>query len=131
MQLHNSGGTVAHIWKCEAFFQIHDGDTGWSKDNVAFLYIDTPFDIAAGGKHQLDLSLPAERFREILANLRVDRELEGDSRGEFVADFLAYHGTITYRDDNGLDRDTGFSRNWNAPAAKFIPSNDPDAEYQE
>jgi hypothetical protein len=79
----------------------------------------------------LDLSLPAERFREILANLRVDRELEGDSRGEFVADFLAYHGTITYRDDNGLDRDTGFSRNWNAPAAKFIPSNDPDAEYQE
>jgi hypothetical protein len=130
LHLHNSGGSVAHVRKCEGFFQVHDGSSGWTKESIAFLLNETLFDIPAGGKHQLDLPLPAERFRKILGDMEASSQ-GTDVGGAMRDDYLVFNGTITHRDDNGIDRDTGFSRNLYMKTAKFLASDDPNEEYQE
>lgn len=131
LTLHNIGGTTAHVQKCQGFFNLQSGEDGRSKDSVSGLYIDKPSDIPAGGKHPLEIRLDEVRFRKMLGEVEDDVRLEDGSRGSIRPDWFLYYGTITYRDDNGLDRDTGFSRQWYTRGQHFLASDDVEAEYQE
>jgi hypothetical protein len=126
LHLHNAGGTVAHVHKYSTWLHLFHAVSGGTKSLVGGLGEDAPFDIPAGGNHVVDLKPDCRKFRAMLVAIGAARE-----NGQ-EADYFVYIGTISYADDNGTTRDTGFYRIWMGNQNQFfVPAKDPGLEYQD
>lgn len=52
-----------------------------------------------------------------------------DEMGREQGAWIVCFGNLTYLDDNGASRSTGFHRRYNIKRKRFIPSDDPEEEY--
>jgi hypothetical protein len=123
--LFNAGGTVAHVHTCQAFFQMIGSKGEWL-DDLGHEYWDHQFDLPPGKRHSLNLILDAENFRTkfhgVEATYRLNRR---------QMRFPTCFGTISYKDDNGFERETGFFREWSMDRKQFIVADDDAHEYQD
>jgi hypothetical protein len=126
MQLANIGGTRATVVSGLGYFQeyrgsspINDLSPGWT--------LARPIAIEAGGIEEIEYSLKAEQFRTYMHTL----EASTDLRGKQPDRTPIFHGAIVYLDESGIQRETGFGREWNVSEERFIPLGDPTFEYQD
>jgi hypothetical protein len=125
LQLMNIGGTVATIQKGLAFFQEYvDGHP--RKELAPFLILEEKFSLRPGERRSLDYALSPEAFRDYMQVLETSTTLKDKQPCWPIC-----HGAITYRDENGFDRETGFGREWNVKEERFDPLDDPKFEYQD
>ncbi len=125
IDLVNKGGTVAHIDICtvEAYWESHYpkmrraeiGKHEFGKDSLSL-----------GEMQRLILPITQPDFR---TNLGVVEHVA--KRGDKPYEWPVCVGYILYTDDNGHQRETEFDRRWDIASDRFIPSDDPEAEYSD
>jgi len=124
LEISNVGGTPAYVQEITAYFQVYVGHS--PTDDLGGLFADQPFEIPAGRRREIAIPLSAEKTRSYMEKLESSIKQNG-----IRTDWPICHGTITFRDDNGIDRDTGFGREWDIKAERFIPIDSPEWEYQD
>ena len=86
------------------------------------------FPLKSGDERLITISIP-ERGSHIETRLRHQKRspmLKGNP-----AQILQVVGCLRYRDELGTTRKTGFLRTWDPRLERFIPSTDPEVEYQD
>ena len=120
----NAGDTVAHIRTCEAISFWRDNSRR-SRAQIAKKEW-PPKSLQPGEVERL--LLPVEEPTH-----RSHRKIVEDAinRGNEAQEFPACMGQISYDDDNGHHRETGFERRWDFKSRRFMPSDDPETEYSD
>jgi hypothetical protein len=126
LQIMNIGGTLAVVQKVEAFFQEYDKNGSPRKDLAEWKFWTDPISLKPGERRALEIALDGERFKTYMHTLEATAELADRQERWPVC-----HGTITYTDGNGFNRETGFGRQWDVRAQHFEALGDPNYEYQD
>lgn len=123
LQVTNSGGTIARVLKCVVFSYLISEAHGMGREDVCTEEWEN-FTLIPGERRQLDLKFTSEDFR---AALHVMEYAISHKEKQYTWPVCA--GTITYLDDNGFTRETGFLRSWDVKSRRFNASTDPECEY--
>ncbi|MGA9668222.1 MAG: hypothetical protein WBQ94_03390 [Terracidiphilus sp.] len=123
VMLTNVGGTVSHVQRCDVSFDLY-AENGSPYETVGAQTLTEPFVLRPGDRHPLELSLPGDKFRIILYAMET-------AFANHITKLVwpMCHGTITYADDNGFERRTGFARQWEIETRRFKVADDPENEY--
>jgi len=109
-----TGGTVTAIWKRE------EGEQTTVQSETL-----QPSSMEAGQEYPLALEISQIAVPYHVGKIAVE-EKEIDQRA-----WVFCIGTIAYRDANGTERRTGFSRRHDMKSDRFIPSSDSEVEYED
>jgi hypothetical protein len=117
----NTGGTIAYVDSCEFSLDWFDIE----KPTILFGHAtDSSFSLVPGQSRSIDLEIPGSGFPMSLYSLEVNVR-EGARQKKFPM----CSGTITYTDDNKIQRRTGFQRVWDVSSRRFAASTDTEYEY--
>lgn len=119
--LTNIGGTPAHITRSDitAAWEVPAELKRKILAHAAF----QPISLQPGQDHSAIVDIT-----EISIPYEVDR-IAVDEMGRDQGGWIYCFGSLTYLDDNGNSRSTGFFRKYNIKRKRFIPSDDPEEEY--
>lgn len=122
----NTGGTKTVITEGIGYFQTYKENYPIN-ELTPWWILEDPISIEAGERIEIIYLLDAKRIREYMEaaeseTILKDREPER---------YPIFRGTIKYRDEIGITRQTGFCRQWNFKRQKFIVLDDPEFEYQD
>ncbi len=121
--LTNTGGTIGHVQTCEVSFDLYS-ENGSPYETVGAQTLDETFELRPGDRHTIELKLPGDKFRIILYAMET---AFANHTTKLV--WPMCHGTITYSDDNGFERRTGFARQWEMESKRFKVVDDSENEY--
>jgi hypothetical protein len=136
LSLVNTGGTVAHIRKCEAKFYWYKGVTAQMLKQIASTTRE-PFDMASGDRTRIEVAILSEtglasglddagKFHSQLAMTEEVVLKQGHEQDLFPI----CSGTIQYTDDRGaIKPETGFWRAYHLKTQQFVASGDPEHEF--
>jgi hypothetical protein len=120
----NQGGNTAHVSTC--------GCNVYWRDNYPKPHKHNP----AASERWTDLSLGPGEMRELVIQIQeldfsaafaVSEHVTNKQETPYL--WLICEGVITYHDDNGWTRQTGFKRQWNMETKRFEVSPDEETEY--
>ena len=119
--LTNTGDSPAHITRS-------DITVGWEvpaelKKKVVASSTFPPASLQPGQDHSATVDIT-----EIAVPYRV-AQIAVDEMGRDQEAWIYCFGNLTYLDDNGSSRSTGFFRKYNIKRKRFVPSDDPEEEY--
>jgi hypothetical protein len=126
IQLANIGGTKATIFSGMGYFQEYRGRTP-HQDLSPWWILKGPIVIEPGQRETIEYSLDAEKVRMFMNGLEASTKLRGKQPDREPV----FHGSFVYRDESGIERETGFGRSWNVLEERFVPFDDPSFEYQD
>jgi hypothetical protein len=121
--LTNIGGTIGQVQKFEVSFDLYS-ENGSPYETVGTQTLNESFELRPGDRHSLELKLPGHKFHTILHAMEM---AFANHMTKLV--WPMCRGTITYIDDAGFERRTGFARQWEIETKRFKVVDDPENEY--
>lgn len=122
----NAGGTTAHVEFCKASFQMYGEKWEGPTDDLGFGNWDQTFQLPPSQRHTLEITLDENSLRAELYSIECNFELTATQ-----TQWPICQGTIFYKDDNGMERETGFARGWSVKREQFIAAGGSATEYQD
>ena len=122
MVVANIGGTMAYIkpWSLRA-------ESSFPGAGEMVQSVVGGFELAGGESRSIEVVMEGEEWRVSMRSLTFTVQQLGKEQRRYPI----VSGTISYGDDNKIMRRTGFRRSWDAKEERFLPSTDPEYEYQD
>lgn len=122
----NTGGTRAVIAEGIGYLQTYKKD--YPIDELTPWWIlESPISIEAGERVEIIYPLDARRIRDYMEPAEAETILKDREPERYPI----FRGTIKYRDEIGITRQTGFCRQWSFRKKGFEVLDDPEFEYQD
>jgi len=119
----NEGGNVARVTSCAISTLIRTSYPTLNSESIG-KENQVGFSLRPGERKQLRVKITYDQFR---ITMHVIEHVATKNETQYTAPVCS--GEVTYQDEHGWERRTGFERMWDANSRTFKPSDNPSVEY--